>query len=949
MKFGTWNIQGIAPKYIEVFEQLTKFRVDVCALTETKKKGMGMEIRGDYVHIYSGVPKEKRAKAGISIAIHKRYKMFIKDWESVNERIIKVRIQVFNRNLQVIGIYAPTDDSNQAIKDDFEALVIEVLSSIGNNAEIILLGDFNGRTGYKINDLVVGKYGEEIINDNGNRLIGICESLSLRILNGFFPHKDIHKYTWNQPTKKLKSVIDYIILRQNTSIKVYDVRVYRGAECGSDHFLLRADFIFPYLRTKNGIQKKEESFIKDKQENYKIELLKDESVSFLYKLRLSQKIQLGRTGTVNERYEWLKMCVVEAAYESLGKKDEITVKQKNKWYTEEVGNIISDKRVAYQKWLSTGDPEDRKIYTQIRTEVKKKILRAKENLWQRRCEEVENKIGGSRAKEAWRFLAEMRQNKQEKCRIPLIEMDKWKEYFQNLLQEKRDEYIKTINNGLPSQEKVSDITMAELENELRQMQNGKAPGPGGIPIELIKHSPSQVKEKLLEIYNDCLQGRYEIPKEWRYAMITPIFKKGDKKCCESYRGISVTSSIGRLYGRIIKSRIEKEWSDLEEQSGFRAGRSCTDNIFCLRNLIEKRYAKNMETHLVFIDLRKAYDTVPRTKMMEVLEQTEINTKYTNTIRSLYVNTKSSVKVGHQISPEFETTKGLLQGCCLSPTLFKIYISYALNYWSRKCQAMGIKIDTSYIYTLLFADDQVVLASDADDANYMVRKLHEEYKKWGLEINFEKTEYLVVGSKGDDLYMDKNIIRVCREFRYLGSIFTQSPTCDKDIEHRIHQGRKAVQQLNGVWWSKGLKNNTKKRIYYSIVEGIVLYNAEVWDVSKKQEKQLRSLEMDVMRRSSRISRLQHIPNTIIKEKMGMHEDIVDRIEERRLMWYGHLLRMERERWPLKIWNWDPPGRRRRGRPRRTWSQGVEEAMVGRQLCPEDVFDRATWRAGCGKRQ
>lgn len=84
-----------------------------------------------------------------------------------------------------------------------------ILSEIGISREIIIAGDFNASIGKKINSTVVGPFGEDNINDNGERLIDICEQNSLKILNGFFQHKEIHKYTWHKDSLQLKSIIDY--------------------------------------------------------------------------------------------------------------------------------------------------------------------------------------------------------------------------------------------------------------------------------------------------------------------------------------------------------------------------------------------------------------------------------------------------------------------------------------------------------------------------------------------------------------------------------------------------------------------------------------------------------------------------------------------------------------------------------------------------------------------
>jgi hypothetical protein len=83
-------------------------------------------------------------------------------------------------------------------------------------------------------------------------------------------------------------------------------------------------------------------------------------------------------------------------------------------------------------------------------------------------------------------------------------------------------------------------------------------------------------------------------------------------------------------------------------------------------------------------------------------------------------------------------------------------------------------------------------------------------------------------------------------------------------------------------------------------------------------------------------------------MDLDKTIIDRVEERQLLWYGHLQRMSEERWPKKIWEWTPQGRMRRGRPGRTWFSYVKESMVARDLDEQDIQDGSSWRRGCEKR-
>ena len=96
--------------------------------------------------------------------------------------------------------------------------------------------------------------------------------------------------------------------------------------------------------------------------------------------------------------------------------------------------------------------------------------------------------------------------------------------------------------------------------------------------------------------------------------MSSIYKKGNKEDCSNYRGISVTSVMSRLYGKILRDLIEEETKDEEEQSGFRTGRSCTD-IFCMKQVNEKRNATNQETNLLFVDLTNAYESITNIKTL----------------------------------------------------------------------------------------------------------------------------------------------------------------------------------------------------------------------------------------------------------------------------------------------------------------------------------------------
>ena len=163
---------------------------------------------------------------------------------------------------------------------------------------------------------------------------------------------------------------------------------------------------------------------------------------------------------------------------------------------------------------------------------------------------------------------------------------------------------------------------------------------------------------------------------------------------------------------------------------------------------------NKPRNPLFVDLTKAYDSTPISKLWEVLGELNINNNLIKALQNLYGNT-AQVKTGNKLSHPFNITKGLYQGCCISPTLFKIYIRKALEEWKCKCSGMGIPLENTTLYTLQFADDQVVLAGDKERLKYMTHKLKETYEKWGLDMNLNKTKFLRIGETHSNLKLDKN--------------------------------------------------------------------------------------------------------------------------------------------------------------------------------------------------
>lgn len=293
-------------------------------------------------------------------------------------------------------------------------------------------------------------------------------------MNGFFAHKDIHKYTWYQHTRGIKSIIDYIVLKQQTNIRVQDVKVNRGAECGSDHCLVVAKIYIPFPGVRSG--KTEESSAMLENVKYKLDSFENESTRLLYGWRLERKLnELERSTT--EEYEHIKACIKAAAEEALG----IDNNQKYNrpyWWDREIEEKIRHKKEIYKKLLQSRDDETRAEYKRINRQVKQEVIKRKNKTWEKKCDYIDKHLGGTRSSEAWKTIKAMRTTSRNKVVMNSISHRQWIEHFTDLLVESREKYLKKEDYMEPTSK--IELHLDEIKVAVKGAKLKKAPVPGGI-------------------------------------------------------------------------------------------------------------------------------------------------------------------------------------------------------------------------------------------------------------------------------------------------------------------------------------------------------------------------------------------------------------------------------------------------------------------------------------
>merc|ERR1712035_150031 len=196
--------------------------------------------------------------------------------------------------------------------------------------------------------------------------------------------------------------------------------------------------------------------------------------------------------------------------------------------------------------------------------------------------------------------------------------------------------------------------------------------------------------------------------DWKRGLVVPIWKgKGCQQDCKNYRGITLLSVPGKVLAHLLLMQIRAQLLKYQrpEQSGFTPGKSTIDRILALRVLMERRLEFRQGLLAVYVDLKKAFDSVHRETLWDILHVRGIPARIIDLMAGLYSGTESVVKYGGSISDSFPVNAGVRQGCVLAPSLFNTCMDWVMGRVADQSHC-GASVGNSKISALVFADDAV---------------------------------------------------------------------------------------------------------------------------------------------------------------------------------------------------------------------------------------------------
>jgi endonuclease/exonuclease/phosphatase family metal-dependent hydrolase len=917
----------------QIAKEMDNYQLDILGISESRWTGAGrMRLTSGQTVIYSG---EQDHEKGVAIIISKQGMKSLMEWTPVNKRIITARFYSRFKKVTIIQVYAPHNERDDEEKNQFYQELQEVIDGCNKNDIIIAMGDLNARVGNDNSgyERTMGTHGYGTQNDNGERLCEFSQQNGLVIAGTLFPHKDIHKITWISPDGNTRSQLDHLMISGRWRSSLMDSRVQRGADSGSDHYLVRTRI---KLRLSTHKNKKKTS------PKFDVSQLKDEKIKMEFRTTLRKKLQKNRIeednkDNIEEIWDKQRDAYVKTAEEVLGHH-----KGRSKpWIQERSWKLINERKEIKIRIENTKSERIKSIrkeeYKEKDRQMKLSVREDKRQWTQEKAEMAEKAAENGRSKELYGIVKQltgqgMRQVAAGKSKAgePLknkkARQERWKEHFQEVLN--RDAPENPPERGEERREELEIPTdppsLQEIQEAVKALKNRKAPGVDQITAEMLKADVEVTSKKLKDLF-EIIWEKEEVPTQWNKGLICKIPKKGNLQECRNWRGITLLTQVSKVLSKILISRIQKGVDDSlrKEQAGFRTGRGTVNQIFILRNILEQVNEWNATMHTHFVDFEKAFDSIHRDSLWIIMQQFGIPLKLVKMVKTLYKDFQCAVIDANETTDWFPVTTGVKQGCCMSGFLFLLAIDWVMRKTVEGTRT-GIRWNfTTMLEDLDFADDIALLSSTMNHLQQKTATLETNAGKVGLKLNEQKCKVMKANSRRDEnLQVGGNDVEEVESFTYLGANISRDGGGTADVKKRIALASAQMKRLTNIWKATGISKKTKTSLFKSLVMSVLLYGCETWKLTNGEEKKLDTFQSKCLRRILKIRWQQHIRNETVFEMAGANR-ISDEVRRRRWNWIGHILR--------KDWNddcavalgWTPEGRRKRGRPKITWRRMIEK--------------------------
>ena len=591
-----------------------------------------------------------------------------------------------NPKATIISCYSPNNVSEETELVTFYDELSSLVHSIPKHNMLVIDGDMNTQIGKNGNN----KYSlHNTSNRNWQHLTDFIIENRLASLNTNYQKREGKLWTYTYANNS-KAQIDYVLINKEWKNSAMNCEAYSSFESvPSDHRIVTA-------KIRLSLRKNAKRTATTK--HYDWALLNNKDVRDKYVLELRKRFETlqekTEKSTPNDEYENFVNAHLEAAAKCIPTK--LKTKYKVPWETlavREKRALVKTASKNYRK--NPTNTNARKLKT-TQYQLAGIYIKEQTEYIQNQMDKIRDSVEDRQSRIAWQTINEVSRRKNTaKAKLKAANQQEriklWKQHFENLLGNPSKITHEPITRIISKQLdiKLGPFTQEELDSVLRKIKNRKAAGLDEIPPEVWK--TRQFDDILLRHCN-AVYNQNPIDR-WMKGCILPFPKKGDLGLAKNYRGITLTSIAAKIYNAQLRNRIEPKIDNIlrKNQNAFRRNRSTTSQILTIRRILEGVRAKNLQATLIFVDFTKAFDSIHRGKLEQILLAYSIPKETVAAITILYRNTKVKVRSPDGDTEYFDIVAGVLQGDTLAPYLFIICLDYVLRTSIDKIREDGFEL------------------------------------------------------------------------------------------------------------------------------------------------------------------------------------------------------------------------------------------------------------------
>ncbi|BHF64279.1 hypothetical protein SprV_0200728100 [Sparganum proliferum] len=828
--------------------------------------------------------------------------------QGINGCLLSLRLPLRGggKFVTIISAYAPPMTSHDAERDKFYEDLLALLATVSKADMSIVLSDFNARVGTDHTAWrgVLGPRGLRGSNDNGLLLLRTCAERRLILTNTFFCLPERETATWRHPRSRQWHLLDYVLIRRRDQRDVLVTKAIAGGDGGPTIASSSRRCVFAY------------SLAGDHKQAQRLDNLPIADAA------------AAENASVENRWCQMRDTVQSTALSVLGR----ARRQNQDWFDDNdtvISNLLAEKNRLHKAYVDHPTDYNKAAFYHCRRHLQQRLREMQDVRTARKAEEIQ----GYADRDEWKnFFSAIKAvyGPPTKGTAPLLSADggilltektqilqRWAEHFRGVLNRPSAISDAAIDR-LPQVETNVDLdlppSLQETIRAVRQLSSAKAFGSDAIPVEI----------------------------------------------------------FARILLKRLNNNLEQDLLS-ESQCGFRRIRGTMDMIFAARQLQEK--CQEMRTHLnsTFVDLTKVFDTVNCEGLWKIMQKFGCPERFIEMVRQLHDGMMARVTENGAVSEAFAVTNGVKQGRVLAPTLFSLMFSamlmdvyrderpgigiayrtdgHLLNQWRMHFQS---RVSTTNVHELLFADDCALNTTSEAEMQRNMDLFSAACENFGLVINTQKTVVMhqpppnsATHPNAPQISVNGTQLQVVESFPCLGSTLSLNTKIDDEVANRTPKASQAFGRLQSTVWNRhGLQLSTKLRMYNAVFLPTLLYGAETWTVYTKQARRLNHFHLSYLRRILRVNWQDRIRDTDVLERMGILS-IYTMLRQMQLSWSGHLVRMDNERLPKRLFYGDvATGSRRQEGQIRRYKDTLNSSMKRLQINPtnweELALDRPTWR-------